>query len=81
MILAAEFAHAPLGPSSFKLSVANDFPYDLSAKAEYWKKLKTDDYSLTIEATKKIDWCDGTTIGVSCALPGRKLGAKLSVDF
>lgn len=79
--LAAEFAHAPLGPSSFKLSVANDFPYDLSAKAEYWKKLKTDDYSLTIEATKKIDWCDGTTIGVSCALPGRKLGAKLSVDF
>jgi len=61
--------------------VTNDFPFDLSAKAEYWRKLKADEYSFYIEASKKIDWCDGTTIGLSYAMPSRKLGAKISVDF
>ncbi len=79
--LSAEFAHSPSAPSSIKLTVTNDFPFDLSAKAEYWRKLKADEYSFYIEASKKIDWCDGTTIGLSYAMPSRKLGAKISVDF
>lgn len=79
--LSVEFKNNSPDPNSIKLAVENDFPMDIWAKAVYFKKPGTKDYSLDLEAAKKLPFFDETKIGASLNLPSQKVVLKLTIDF
>ena len=79
--LCFEYKNNDPNADSMKITLENNFPFDIWGKVEYSKVLEGDDDNLYIEVTKKLAFLDATTLGVSYEKATEKLTLKLTIDF